>query len=143
VRDLIAEAIYKSDIEGLQDFAVEWSVLATQSPSIAKSRYREADAVLAVLADPPSDVIEAGARALAELEPGEAWPSNYELGGGPTGTRDDEYRSEMLDQARMVLQAVFAVAPNVSEKTSNQGKTPGQSTAPNIGEKAVFGGDRD
>ncbi|SDQ47752.1 hypothetical protein SAMN04488565_2627 [Leucobacter chromiiresistens] len=41
----------------------------------------------------PEEQIEAAARALACLEPGEDWPTNGELGGSPTGTRDDEYRT--------------------------------------------------
>ena len=47
--------------------------------------------------------VEPVARALAGLEEGEPWPSNEALGGGPTGTRDDEYRAAMLDQAREIL----------------------------------------
>lgn len=47
--------------------------------------------------------VEPVARALAGLEDGDLWPSNEVLGGGPTGTRDDEYRAAMLDQAREIL----------------------------------------
>jgi hypothetical protein len=53
--------------------------------------------------------IEIAARTIAGLEKGEPWPSNADLGGGPTGTRDDEYRDAMRDQAREVLEAVDAV----------------------------------
>jgi len=53
------------------------------------------------------DVIEAVARILADLEPGEDWPTNEELGGNLTGTRDDEYHSQMLEQARAVRDAVL------------------------------------
>lgn len=53
------------------------------------------------------DTIERMARVFADLEPGEPWPTNEELGGGPTGTRDDEYRHEYLDHARAVLNALL------------------------------------
>ena len=39
---------------------------------------------------------EALAKALAGLADGEDWPTNAELGGGLTGTRDDEYRAGKL-----------------------------------------------
>lgn len=55
--------------------------------------------------------VEAAARALASLSPGEPWPSNAMLGGGLTGTRDDEYRDAMYEQAREVIAAIDAV-PN-------------------------------
>lgn len=51
-------------------------------------------------------LVEKAARALAEIEPGDDWPTNEELGGGPTGTRDDEYRDAMREQAQWVLDAV-------------------------------------
>lgn len=53
--------------------------------------------------------IEIAARTIAGLEKGEPWPSNSDLGGGLTGTRDDEYRDAMLEQAREVLAAIDAV----------------------------------
>ena len=53
--------------------------------------------------------VEAGARALAHLEPDEDWPTNAELGGGPTGTRDDEYRSETRDESAACIRAALAV----------------------------------
>lgn len=49
------------------------------------------------------DGVERMARVFADLDPGEPWPTNAELGGGPTGTRDDEYRHEYLDLARGAL----------------------------------------
>lgn len=51
--------------------------------------------------------VERMARAFACLEPGEPWPTNEELGGGPTGTRDDEYRHECMDRARAALGALL------------------------------------
>lgn len=51
--------------------------------------------------------IERMARVLADLDPGEPWPTNEELGGGPTGTRDDEYRHECMDRARAALDALL------------------------------------
>ena len=51
---------------------------------------------------------EVAARALAGLAPGEDWPTNEALGGNLTGTRDDEFRAAMLDQAADVLAAVAA-----------------------------------
>jgi hypothetical protein len=59
--------------------------------------------------------IEIAARTIAGLEKGEPWPSNADLGGGPTGTRDDEYRDAMREQAREVLEAVDAVTRPSSE----------------------------
>lgn len=53
------------------------------------------------------DTIERMARVLADLEPGESWPTNEELGGGPTGSRDDEYRHECMDRARTALAALL------------------------------------
>ncbi len=53
------------------------------------------------------EAVEAAARALAMLEPGEPWPSNEALGGGPTSTRDDEYRSSFRDDAQWALQAAI------------------------------------
>jgi hypothetical protein len=53
------------------------------------------------------EAVEAAARALAMLEPGEPWPSNEALGGGPTSTRDDEYRSIRRDEAQWALQAAI------------------------------------
>lgn len=53
-------------------------------------------------------VRETAARALAQLGPDEDWPTNEALGGNPTGTRDDEYRAAMLDDADRVLAAVAA-----------------------------------
>lgn len=51
--------------------------------------------------------VERMARAFADLDPGEPWPTNEELGGGPTGTRDDEYRHEYVDRARAALDALL------------------------------------
>lgn len=52
-------------------------------------------------------VLEA-ARELAGLEPGESWPTNDELGGNLTGTRDDEYRAGLMDHAHSILAAALA-----------------------------------
>lgn len=51
--------------------------------------------------------VERMARVLADLDPGEPWPTNEELGGGPSGTRDDEYRHECMDRARAALAALL------------------------------------
>lgn len=51
--------------------------------------------------------VERMARAWACLDPGEPWPTNEELGGGLTGTRDDEYRHECMDRARAALDALL------------------------------------
>ena len=53
------------------------------------------------------DVIERAARAHASIEPGGDWPTNAALGGNLTGTRDDEYRAGMREQAAEVLAAVL------------------------------------
>lgn len=57
---------------------------------------------------PDEKAREAAARALAELAPGEAWPTNEELGGGPAGTRDDEYRDSTQERANEVIDAYLA-----------------------------------
>lgn len=49
---------------------------------------------------------EAAARGIAQIGPSEGWPTNEALGGGPTGTRDDEYLDMMHDQAADALAAV-------------------------------------
>ena len=57
---------------------------------------------------PNHPAVEALARELAQLDDGEPWPSNDELGGHHIlGTRDDEYRFAMLEEARAVLNAVL------------------------------------
>lgn len=53
------------------------------------------------------EAIECGARELAGLEPGEEWPTNEQLGGGPTGDRDNEYRDGMRDQAKDFINALL------------------------------------
>lgn len=56
----------------------------------------------------PEQAIEAAAKALAELEPGEDWPSNIDLGGHALlGTRDDEYKWAMEQDAKRALQAAL------------------------------------
>lgn len=47
--------------------------------------------------------IERVARNLANLEPGEAWPTTRELGGVPRSGRDEEYRSAMREWAQKVI----------------------------------------
>lgn len=52
----------------------------------------------------PDAAVEAVARKLALLDEGDQWPSNVELGGHPLlGTRDDEYRYGMREQATELL----------------------------------------
>lgn len=52
----------------------------------------------------PDAAVEAVARKLALLDEGDPWPSNVELGGHPLlGTRDDEYRYGMREQATELL----------------------------------------
>ena len=61
---------------------------------------------------PNHPAVEELARELAELKPGEPWPSNEELGGHRLlGTRDDEYRFAMRDQA---LELMSLVAPRIT-----------------------------
>ena len=47
--------------------------------------------------------VERLAKALAQLEPDEPWPTNADLGGSLTGTRDDEFRDGKRDEARELL----------------------------------------
>lgn len=49
--------------------------------------------------------IDAVARQLANLEEGEPWPTNEQLGGNMTGTRDDEFRWSKQEEAEEVLSA--------------------------------------
>lgn len=51
--------------------------------------------------------VERMARVFADLEPGEPWPTNEELGGGPTGSRDDEFWHDCMDRARAALEALL------------------------------------
>lgn len=53
------------------------------------------------------DAVERMARGLAYLEPGEPWPTNAELGGGPTSDRDVEYRQGLLQEVRAALDALL------------------------------------
>ena len=53
------------------------------------------------------EAVERAARAVAGMEPGEDWRTNAEMGGGPTGTRDDEYRDACMEAARSVLTAAL------------------------------------
>ena len=57
---------------------------------------------------PNHPAVEALARELAQLDAGDPWPSNDDLGGHHIlGTRDDEYRFAMLEEARAVLNAAL------------------------------------
>jgi hypothetical protein len=56
---------------------------------------------------PNAEAIEKAARALAGLEDGEPWPTNAELGGNLTGTRDDEYHDAMTEDATTTLSAAY------------------------------------
>ena len=50
------------------------------------------------------------ARVLAGMTPGEEWPTNEALGGSLTGTRDDEFRDGMRDQASALRAAILGGA---------------------------------
>lgn len=67
-----------------------------------------AEAVLAWFAARLADdeLREAVARTLAGMDSDDEWPTNAELGGGLTGTRDDEYRDAHLDLTNAALAAV-------------------------------------
>ena len=57
---------------------------------------------------PNHPAVEALARELAQLDAGDPWPSTDDLGGHHIlGTRDDEYRFAMLEEARAVLNAAL------------------------------------
>lgn len=54
------------------------------------------------------EAIEAAAKALAYIEPGEDWPSNTDLGGHAIlGTRDDEFKWAMEQDAERALTAAL------------------------------------
>lgn len=57
------------------------------------------------------EAIERVARTMAGLEPDEEWPSNETLGGNLTGTRDDEYRDGMCEQAKEAINALLGEEP--------------------------------
>lgn len=68
---------------------------------------------------PSEEQIERVARELAHLEPGEDWPTNEELGGSLTGTRDDEYHDGMRERAREALAVAGVAQPSLdSEKVA-------------------------
>ena len=50
------------------------------------------------------ETIERAALAIAEVD---EWPTNEELSGGPTGTRDEEFRDQHIDMARAALEAAL------------------------------------
>lgn len=50
------------------------------------------------------EMVERGALALAYTD---EWPTNEELGGNLTGTRDDEFRDSCRDEARRILEAAL------------------------------------
>lgn len=50
------------------------------------------------------DMIERAALAIAEVD---EWPTNEELSGNLTGTRDEEFRDEHIDMARAALEAAL------------------------------------
>ena len=88
-------------------------LLSEREPAVLRARDpRWTDSAQRATPDPltPIDTyaaVERMARVLAYLEPGDQWPTNEELGGGPTGTRDDEYRHECMDRARAALDALL------------------------------------
>lgn len=58
----------------------------------------------------PEDLRAAAIRLVSEhLRPGCTWPTNEELGGGPTGDRDIEYRAGFEDQAGEILDLILPV----------------------------------
>ncbi|MUN54758.1 hypothetical protein GMA10_05965 [Kocuria koreensis] len=50
------------------------------------------------------EMIERAALAIAEVD---EWPTNEELGGNLTGTRDEEFRDQYIDMARAALEAAL------------------------------------
>lgn len=48
------------------------------------------------------------------------WPTNEELGGGLTGTRDDEFRALYEDEADALL-AAFTIVPKADVSWSDHG----------------------
>lgn len=79
---------------------------STSGESGGPARCRDVADALATPLD-TDDAVERMARALAELEPGDQWPTNAELGGGPTGDRDVEYHQGLLQEARAALDALL------------------------------------
>lgn len=55
----------------------------------------------------PDKAVDALARHLALLDDGDPWPTNAQLGGSMTGTRDDEFRAGKEEEAREILTLVY------------------------------------
>jgi len=87
-----------TDTVGLTDIMAQSAARALE-PLVRDLRIQHGrDVALARLDDR-----DAMARVLAGLESDEDWPTNEALGGSLTGTRDDEFRDEMLVQADAVI----------------------------------------
>lgn len=84
-----------------------WAELSPQRRNDWLTRAKRADAYLRAHGllggEPTEEQIDAVARELACLKPGEPWPTNAQLGGSLTGDRDVEYREGLRGQARDLL----------------------------------------
>ena len=98
LRDVIARAIYASDFDiPAGELEEQWAWSAARS-----SYQNNADAVLAVLADPPVEVVERAARALFEDPISSGSYTWAEM------VQEDESRAELWrDDACRILKAAF------------------------------------
>ena len=99
-------ALNESDVVKLTKLAKGFEAVSTRLGHLDDVRLNRGFIASLVPVDRQT-AVERMARVLADLELGEPWPTNEELGGGPTGTRDDEYRHECMDRARAALDALL------------------------------------
>lgn len=99
-------ALDESEVVKIAKVAKGFEIVATRLGHLDDARLNHGFAASLVPLDRDA-AIERMARVFADLDPGEPWPTNEELGGGPTGTRDDEYRNECMDRARAALDALL------------------------------------
>lgn len=95
-----------------QEGPIAWGIDIDSAALIAHAPQDLADLLaeverLRALTTVDKEKVERVARILGDLELGADWPSNHGLGGGPCGTRDDEYREAMHEWAREVIDAAF------------------------------------
>lgn len=96
-------ALTDEQVETLIGSADNWSRTLRMNN---RESIQEDHAIAALTPLDADAAVERVARVFADLDPGEPWPTNAELGGGPTGTRDDEYRHDCMDRARAALEAL-------------------------------------
>lgn len=95
----IRDALWGLEVKGETDWAE--IVVRADAPELLTEVKRLKDALTIT-----DEMVERGALALAYTD---EWPTNEELGGNLTGTRDDEFRDSCREEARRVLEAALGV----------------------------------